>query len=235
MYRRGPRLIVLALAAALAGLSVSPTPASADELVPLPAPGQPVASQLTPTSAVLTWARPDGPVFRYSMKKLVDGAWQGYASMPGTSFTVAGLTPDTEYSFAVRAAPLAGSGYGMSPLSEPVTFRTLPAGLTCSIRISAGSGFFTLSGTVVWLSAPQLPWRLTFTIEPHLSVTQVWNASFTRSGAQAVLSGGSWGGTIPTPGSSFGFGLNGQYTGTFTPPRDFLLNGVPCDVTVTTW
>lgn len=127
MYRPGPRLIALALAAALVAAVAPATPATADEPVPLPAPGQPVAAQVTATSAVLTWTRPAGPVFRYAMKQLVDGEWQGYASMPGTSFTVAGLAPDAEYSFAVYAAALPGSGYTLSPLSAPVTFRTLPA------------------------------------------------------------------------------------------------------------
>ncbi|WBB80255.1 fibronectin type III domain-containing protein [Micromonospora sp. WMMD882] len=119
------RLAVLALAVLLATLAAPVAPAAA--VVPLPAPGQPVASQVTATGAVLTWTRPDGPVWRYSMKQLVDGEWQGYASMPFTSFTLAGLTPDTEYTFAVYAAALYGTDYGTSPLSEPVTFRTLPA------------------------------------------------------------------------------------------------------------
>lgn len=234
MSGRGPRLIALALAATLAGLAIPAVPAAADPLPPLPAPSQPVASQITSTGAVLTWASGGGPVFRFSMKRLVDGEWQGYASMPTASLTLAALTPDTEYTFAVQAAPLAGSGYGMSPLSEPVTFRTQAANFTCQIRISAGNGFFTLTGTVPWTGALPAPWQVTFTIEQQLSITQVWNANFSRSGTQAWFSGGSWG-APPPAGTPIGFGANGSYTGTFTPPRDFRFNGVTCEVTVTLW
>jgi hypothetical protein len=105
--------------AALAGPPVS-APASAASLTPLPPPGQPVVSELTSTSARLTWTRPAGPVFRYSMKQFVDGAWQGYASMPFNTFVV-DLTPGGTRTFAVQAHALAGSGYTSSELSPPVT------------------------------------------------------------------------------------------------------------------
>lgn len=232
MYRRGLRLIMLALAATLAGLSASAAPAAADELVPLPAPEQPVVSQLTSTSAVLTWPRSGGPVFRYSLKQLVNGEWQGYAGVAGTSFTVAGLTPDREYTFAVLADALPGSGYTTSPLSEPVTFRTLPVDWTCQILVTAGNGLFVISGTVV---NPPWSWRLAFTLAPNMTVTQAWNANFSQSGSQAFLTGGTWGDTFPPPGASIGFGVSGQYTGAFVPPQDFLLNGVPCTVTISPW
>jgi hypothetical protein len=104
-------------AAALAG---PPPAASAATLTPLPPPGQPVVSELTPTSARLTWTRPAGPVFRYQMKQFVDGAWQGYASMPFNTFVV-DLTPGGTRTFAVQAHALVGSGYTSSELSPPVT------------------------------------------------------------------------------------------------------------------
>lgn len=110
--------------AALAGPSTATGTATVATLTPLPPPGQPVVSELTTTSARLTWTRPAGPVFRYSMKQFVNGAWQGYASMPSNTFVVAGLTPGGTYTFAVYAAPLAFSGYSVSDLSPPVTFTT---------------------------------------------------------------------------------------------------------------
>jgi hypothetical protein len=128
MVRRGLAL-VFAAAVALAGgvvgpadaaLAGSPAAASAATLTPLPAPGQPVVSELTPTSARLTWTRPAGPVFRYQMKQFVDGTWQGYASMPFTTFVV-DLTPGGSRTFAVQAHALVGSGYTSSELSPPVT------------------------------------------------------------------------------------------------------------------
>jgi hypothetical protein len=116
------RAVALTLVAAmLLVLGPLTAPAAAqDPLIPLPAPDQPVVSELTPTSALLTWPRSGGPVFRYSMKRLVDGEWQGYASMPFTSYRVA-LTPGAEHTFAVYSVALPFSGYTTSPLSEPVT------------------------------------------------------------------------------------------------------------------
>ncbi|MEJ3749126.1 fibronectin type III domain-containing protein [Actinomycetes bacterium KLBMP 9797] len=128
MIRLGSTL-VLAVAVALAGgvvgpadaaLAGSPAAASAATLTPLPPPGQPVVSELTPTSARLTWARSAGPVFRYSMKQFVDGVWQGYASMPFNTFVI-DLTPGGTRTFAVQAHALVGSGYTTSDLSPPVT------------------------------------------------------------------------------------------------------------------
>ena len=120
--RTFPRFVL----AAVAAVALLPAlPAQGAEPIPLPPPGKPVASNITSTGATLTWARPQGPVFRYVMQQLVDGQWTGYASMPSNSFTLSGLTPGKSYVFAVFAAPLAGSGYSISPLSPSVSFSTL--------------------------------------------------------------------------------------------------------------
>ncbi|MGN9911814.1 fibronectin type III domain-containing protein [Phytohabitans sp. LJ34] len=130
---RGRLVLVLAATVALAGGLAAPAEAapagpaavaSDAELIPLPPPGQPVVSELTPTSARLTWTRSAGPVFRHSMSQFVDGAWRGYASMPFTTFVVGALTPGGTYTFAVQSHALWGSGYTSSPLSPPVTFTT---------------------------------------------------------------------------------------------------------------
>jgi hypothetical protein len=123
VYRRKLSTLLVALACGLATLPITGGPAHA--VKPLPPPGKPVASDITTSGATLTWPRQDGPVFRYSMQQFVNGQWQGYASMPFNTFKVGGLSPDTEYTFAVQAHALVGSGYTSSPLSEPVTFRTL--------------------------------------------------------------------------------------------------------------
>jgi hypothetical protein len=120
-------VVAVALAGGVVGLAdatLAGQPASAsvsaETLTPLPPPGQPVVSELTSTSARLTWTRPAGPVFRYQMKQFVDGAWQGYASMPFNTFVV-DLTPGGTRTFAVQAHALVGSGYTSGELSPPVT------------------------------------------------------------------------------------------------------------------
>nr|MDT0662243.1 fibronectin type III domain-containing protein [Micromonospora sp. DSM 115978] len=118
--------LVAALLLVLGPLATPAAAAQTTPLTPLGAPGQPVVSELTPISALLTWSPSTGPVFRYSMKRLVDGEWQGYASMPSTSFRV-GLTPGATHTFAVYSVALPFSGYTASPLSEPVTVMAPPA------------------------------------------------------------------------------------------------------------
>lgn len=101
----------------------APSPSPDAPLIPLPAPGRPVASDLTPTGVTLSWTS-TGPVFRYSVQRLVDGQWQPFdaTNRPVAQFTR--LTSDTEYTFRVTAHALPNSGYTTSPPSETVTFRT---------------------------------------------------------------------------------------------------------------
>lgn len=226
--RTFPRL-VLAVVTAFALLPAQP--AQAADPIPLPPPGQPVASNITSTSATLTWAQPQGPVFRYSMKQLVDGQWTGYASMPSNTFTVAGLTPATTYTFAVYAAPLYGMGYSTSPLSPPVTFTTLAQDLwTCHVGINAWSGGYSVNGSLLYTGpAPIQPWTVTFTIAGSLTINQGWGGSITRSGSMGSLTGPVGGPILPPPGPT-AFGFAGSYTGTFVPPANFKVNGVACQV-----
>ncbi len=229
MDRRTFPRFLLAVAAAVALLPAQP--AHGAQLTPLPPPGQPVASNITTTGATLTWARPQGPVFRYAMQQLVNGQWAGYASMPSNTFTLAGLTPNTTYTFAVYAAPLAGSGYSLSPLSPPVTFTTLAVDLwICRIGISQWNGGFSVNGSLFYSGpSPALPWRVTFTIANSLTVNQVWGGMFARSGTQGSIAGYQ-GGPPPPPGP-IAFGFTGTYTGTFIAPTQLKVNGVTCQVT----
>lgn len=197
-------LIVLATAAAL---TVAPASAARAD-TPLPAPGKPVVSNLTATGATLTWAPSAGPVFRYSMQRLVDGAWQGFVSMPSTTVTLSDLAAG-EYTVAVQSHALVGSGYTSSPLSEPVTFTIGAASPSCRLDFWTWQGGYTADATYTG--------RLTFTMPTGMAVTYSWNAQLTTSGSQVTLNANG----------RFGFG--GTTTGTFVLPT-----GLPptCVVTV---
>ncbi|MDG4785223.1 cellulose binding domain-containing protein [Micromonospora sp. WMMD1102] len=234
------RILPVLLRAALltvALLALPAVPAQADPLIPLPPPGQPVATDITPTGATLTWTRPIGPVFRYSMQRLVDGEWQGFSSMPFNTVTFVALTPDTEYTVAVRAAALAGSGYTMSPLSEPVTFRTPPAepapAWNCTIAISVSQyGSYRVRGTLNW-SGPTPPsgWTIRFDIAQNVSITQWWNATVFRTGTGASITALPWDGPAGNPPATQTFDFSGRWTGTFVPPSDFTVaSGTPCTI-----
>ncbi|MEO3815436.1 fibronectin type III domain-containing protein [Plantactinospora sp. B24E8] len=94
-------------------------------------PGQPVASQVTKTSVLLTWARSTDNIMlnRYEILRITDDGSTvvGTASQhpPGRNqFTVTGLAPQTSYTFAVRAVDDAGN---VSAPSPSVSVTTLDA------------------------------------------------------------------------------------------------------------
>ncbi|MEE6258159.1 fibronectin type III domain-containing protein [Plantactinospora sonchi] len=94
-------------------------------------PGQPVASEIGKTSVLLTWPRSTDNIMlnRYEILRVTDDGSTvvGDASQhpPGRDqFRVSGLTPDTTYTFAVRAVDDAGNVSGASPT---VTVTTLDA------------------------------------------------------------------------------------------------------------
>jgi hypothetical protein len=196
--------MVLATAAALTVAPVSV--ARADTA--LPAPGKPVVSNLTATGATLTWAPSTGPVFRYSMQRLVDGVWQGFVSMPSTTVTLSGLAAG-EYTVAVQSHALVGSGYTSSPLSVPVTFAIGTATPSCRLDFWTWQGGYAADGTYIG--------RLAFTMPTGMAITYSWNAQVTASGSQVTLAANG----------RFGFG--GTTTGTFALPT-----GLPptCVVTI---
>ncbi|MFY1668702.1 cellulose binding domain-containing protein [Plantactinospora sp. WMMB334] len=223
---------------AVALLVLPAVPAQADPLIPLPPPGRPVATGITPTGATLTWTRPDGPVFRYSMLRLVDGEWQGFSSMPFNTVTFTALTPGTEYTVAVRAAALVDSGYTMSPLSEPLTFSTppiepAPPGWRCTVAIAVNQyGSYSVHGTLVWSGPTPVPhWTVRFSIAQNVYITQVWNATVVRSGTRASITSLPWDGTPANPPAAQSFDFSGRWTGTFTAPGDFTVApGTGCTI-----
>lgn len=90
-------------------------------------PGPAAASGIGATAATLTWgaSSDDGGIRAY---EIVDASGTVAATVlkqrgSPTAWRLTGLTPATEYTFAVRARDNAGHASG---LSEPATFTTLP-------------------------------------------------------------------------------------------------------------
>ncbi|MEE6259341.1 fibronectin type III domain-containing protein [Plantactinospora sonchi] len=112
------------LAAVLTMAGTVPAGTAADTTPPT-VPGPPVATQVTETSALLTW-RPstdDTGVTGYEIwyQRPDDTGFHNNTPVPSYRFT--GLTPDTTYTWVVRAS----DGRDQSGFSAPVTFRTDPA------------------------------------------------------------------------------------------------------------
>lgn len=72
------------------------------------------------TTQAISWTVPDGVVTGYRV--YVNGSL--YATVTGTSFVVAGLTPETEYAIYVQAF----NSYATGPASNTVTVTTSAAG-----------------------------------------------------------------------------------------------------------
>jgi predicted alpha/beta-hydrolase family hydrolase len=70
-------------------------------------------------------------------------------------------------------------------------------------------------------------WSLTWSFTAGQTVTQLWNGSFTQSGAQVKVTNAAWNGSIAAGGTA-SFGFNGTTTTTNPVPTSFTLNGTPC-------
>lgn len=225
-----------AVQAAAPAASTPPSPTAT--VVPLPAPGRPVVSDLTPTGVTLTWTS-SGPVFRYSLQYLVDGEWRSLdaTNRPIAQFTR--LSPDTEFTVRVIAHALAYSGYTSSPPSEPVTFRTPPAGgptaptapgaLNCRLEVTGWPGGFLIVGALRNPgTAAVTGWTVTVTLPAQARVTGGWNADNASSGAVVSLTPTAWTQTIAA-GATTTFGLYGTQAGG-VDGLTAELGGTPCEI-----
>jgi cellulase/cellobiase CelA1 len=218
--------------------AASPAPSPSPSLPPLPPPNRPFAYNVTDTSATLAWY-PHSAEFRYQLYRLVNGTWQQYAFLPVNSIKLTGLTPNTVYTFASFAYALPNSGYGTSPLSEPGSFTTLPAGgtppptgaLSCRADFTSYyAGGYTTTVTIHnGGTAAVTGWAVTFTRPTNFNVTSTWNGVATTSGNAVTIVNAGWNATI-APNATASPGFSGTDAPPFLPPSDIAVNGVPCAV-----
>ncbi|MCL6592021.1 MAG: carbohydrate-binding protein, partial [Firmicutes bacterium] len=71
-------------------------------------------------------------------------------------------------------------------------------------------------------------WTLNWTFPGNQTITNMWNATYTQSGASVSAKDAGYNATITANGGtvSFGFGMN--YSGTNAKPNSFTLNGTAC-------
>ncbi|MCG5458291.1 fibronectin type III domain-containing protein [Micromonospora sp. PSH03] len=105
---------------------------------PPSAPGQPVAYDVAATQVWLRWAHSVEnvaldryEVFRVDAGGTLTRVREVYQYPPVNSAQISGLTPNTTYTFVVRARDEVGH---LSPLSAPVTVTTLPPPPSCAVR-----------------------------------------------------------------------------------------------------
>ncbi|MEV5707752.1 glycoside hydrolase family 44 protein [Actinoallomurus sp. NPDC052274] len=199
---------------------------------PPTAPGGPVAGTVTSDSVGLSWAAStdDTGVAGYDVLRVDGGTTTKVGDATGTSYTVTGLTPDTSYTFAVRARDKAGNP---SPVSPSVTVRTTATSSgTCTVAYTISStwpGGFTAGVAVTNTGTTAIDgWKLAFDFpDAGQRVTQGWSATWQQTGKSVTATGLSWNGHL-SPGASTTVGFNGAWTGQNPVPTAFTLNGQKC-------
>jgi lysophospholipase L1-like esterase len=124
----------------------------------------------------------------------------------------------------VAALAVLTAGFGFT--------RALAGAATAGCRVdytitSQWQGGFGASVTVTNLGDPVTAWALTWSFASGQSVTQAWNATLTRSGAEVTATGLSYNAAIAT-NATVNFGFNGAWTSSNPVPTGFALNGVGC-------
>ncbi|MEU8664360.1 cellulose binding domain-containing protein, partial [Actinoplanes philippinensis] len=106
----------------------------------------------------------------------------------------------------------------------------------CQVDYTVSSqwqGGFGAAVKITNLGDPITQWSLGFSFGAGQTVTQLWNGSFTQSGAAVTVRNASYNGAVATNGTA-SFGFNGAFTTGNPVPSAFILNGTACTGGVTT-
>ena len=142
--------------------------------------------------------------------------WQGGAGLAVNSFSA---------SVNGGGAPPATTPPGTPPTTPPPS-----GGGDCRVGYTANSwnnGFtanVTISNTG---SSPINGWTLTYSLPAGQQITSGWNATVSQSGSSVTARNISWNGTI-APGGNASFGYQGTFSGSYSSPTSFSLNGTAC-------
>lgn len=211
-------------------LSQTPGGPGGDTAAPT-APGTPTASEVTATSATLSWAAStdDVGVTGYDVVRVTGGTETGVAGSASNRATITGLSGNTAYTFAVYAKDAAGNRSTRSATLTVTTTGT-PAG-TCSIGYRLvgdwGSGFqseITIRNTG---AAAVSNWKLGFTFTDGQTINNMWGGTPTQTGGSVSVIPASYTDTITT-GGSVTLGFIASRGATNPAPTTFTLSGRTC-------
>ncbi|WP_242659004.1 endo-1,4-beta-xylanase [Thermostaphylospora chromogena] len=183
-----------------------------DDTTPPTAPGQPSVSDVTSSSARLTWSASTDSggsgLAGYNVYREQGDNDTLLGQSTTTSITLTGLSPDTEYEVYVRARDGAGN---LSDPSPSVTFTTEegpPAGeggcsVTPTVQNEWNNGYVMQPVTVTNTGdAPITGWTVTFTLPSGHSIVGSWNAEVGNGQATNAAYNGS---LAPGQSTTFGF------------------------------
>jgi cellulose 1,4-beta-cellobiosidase len=92
---------------------------------------------------------------------------------------------------------------------------------------SPGVGGFTANITITNVGDPITSWALTFTLPSGQTLGSGWSANWSSSGTAVTGTNLSYNGALAAGGST-GVGFNGRWTGTYSSPTSFKINGATC-------
>ncbi|QFY13327.1 alpha-L-arabinofuranosidase [Nonomuraea phyllanthi] len=196
------------------------------------APGQPVASQVTDTSAKISWpaASPGSrPIVKYEVHRQNGAVSEQLGETSGTSFTPHNLKPGTRYTVNVIARDSAGD---LSWASPPLTFTTgTPATSSCSVRLTIQSDWASGYVGAVDITndgAPVSGWTLNFSWpRTWQSLGSGWSGVWTQDGSDVKVVNEAGNGSLGT-GATATIGFVGNYSGPNVLPSVFTFNGTVC-------
>ncbi|GFG75838.1 cellulose-binding domain-containing protein [Mycobacterium botniense] len=123
----------------------------------------------------------------------------------------------------VWASIVAVLGLAATPVAHAAA-----ATATLSVTSTWKTGFIARFVVTNLSTAPLTDWKLEFDLPPGESVSHTWNSTITQYGTHYVVTPANWN-RIVAPGGSATGGLRGVLSGTYSPPRNCVLNGqYPC-------
>jgi cellulase/cellobiase CelA1 len=138
----------------------------------------------------------------------------------------------TLLSIVAAVLAIAAGTASASPAPTVVPAPAADTGLTCNAAFTLWSGGYFANVTVHNGGTVAVTgWAVTFTLPGNMTVNGGWNATITITGRRVVIGPGGWN-TALAPGASAVLGFTGSYVGTFIPPPDLAVNGVPCTVQI---
>ncbi|MCL6590180.1 MAG: cellulose binding domain-containing protein [Firmicutes bacterium] len=157
--------------------------------------------------------------------------WQGGVGLASNSFSVT-VTGGGSINTPTPTRRLATPTPTRRQAAPTPTPRSGGAGYAVSYVIQSDWGVGATVNVTVKnnTSAAVNGWTLAWTFPGNQTITNLWNGTYTQSGASVSVRDAGFNANIPANGGSVNFGFNLNYSGSNAKPASFTLNGTACAV-----